>query len=614
MASPFETPSAIDGLMPVGAAMSWRVDYIWLHTVADTAIAIACVCAGLSVLRLAFWNGRRTIGDIGLLVVTAACALMLGLVHMASVITLWQPWHLSFGALKTAAALVSICAAWILARRAFGATRKPANLAPTAPLALVEGRTPQDKDAEQAFREVSDSLSFDDAKSAQLTSRQAFFEIATENAQITLFCQDRDLRYLWVHNPRLGYSVEELVGLTDFDVLPKQGRDRIIEVKYRVFATGEPETFEVEVPEGDSTSWFQVTTTPLKNDSEEVVSIVSTAVDITRAKRLETMRRDLTGRLSETIQRLSVALRATGVFVFSQDQDLRYLWVSAPNDTLGLRVGDLETERQADTAGLRSISLKRQVMESGGGAMDEIAVNDAEQSRWFQLNVEPTRGGDGQIVGVTGALTDITTLKRHEEQMRVVMRELSHRSKNLLAVIQAVARQTAQTAPDLDVFVRGFADRLRSIALAQDLLVAVDWESTTLNGLIEGQLNPYLPREGGRVRVEGPPVSLSAQATQTLALAFHELTTNAIKYGALSNERGTLEVVWCLTQRDGESYLQLCWRELGGPLVSEPLTRGFGRTVIEDNVATVLSADITLSFAPEGLEARFEIPSKNLAV
>jgi two-component sensor histidine kinase len=191
------------------------------------------------------------------------------------------------------------------------------------------------------------------------------------------------------------------------------------------------------------------------------------------------------------------------------------------------------------------------------------------------------------------------------------MRELSHRSKNMLAVVQAIARQTAQQAGSVAEFVDGFGQRLRALAGAQDLLVAENWAGAHLDDLIRSQVGHYAPDEG-RVITEGPPVSLSPEATQTLALALHELATNAAKHGALSNDGGIVRVEWRVTGTPPDEVIELDWRESGGPPVSPPAQRGFGRIVIEFNVARSLNAEVRLDFEPEGVHARFTIPGKHI--
>lgn len=541
-------------------------------------------------------------------VITAGVAGLLAVLLVARIVAILTDWteaRMVIDSLFPAIALGAT--AWVVAisLRFGGATHAPDEGSPSG--ARIE---------KAAIEDAGIAEGEETHTAAALTARTAFFVTATANAQIGIFAQDRDLRYTWAHNPRLAESPDDMIGRRDDDVLPEEAREQVIAAKRRVLETGQAETFEVELPEGDSHSWFRVTTSPLRGDDDGVIGIISTAVDITRAKRLEIMRRDLNERLSDSLRRLTVAMHASGVVVFSQDTDLRYVWVSHPESlrAFGVEVGMLETEAPASEALLTSLSIKRQALESGERETGELRLGRGEDARWFELTVEPTRAESGDVVGITGAMVDVTDRKKHEQRMRVVMRELSHRSKNLMAVIQAVANQTARNAPDLPAFTDAFLKRLRAMAAAQDALVEANWGRAPLERLIETVLTPMRPR-AGRLSLSGPAVLVPPKAAQPLALAFHELMTNALKYGALSNDGGKVEIAWEWTGpeqgADGPELL-LRWRESGGPPVGQPAGRGFGTVLVEDNVAAVLSARVALDYDPAGLRVEFAIPKAAL--
>ena len=335
-------------------------------------------------------------------------------------------------------------------------------------------------------------------------------------------------------------------------------------------------------------------------------SIVGTAIDITRAKRLEAMRADLSRRLSATVQRFNLALRSSEILVFSQDKDLRYTWSNWSADYGGPVIGKTDDDLYEEPERSRIVGLKKAAMESEEVQSAEVRVHIGDEVVWYVLTVEPDFAPDGELRGVICAAVDITERKDHEQRMRLVMRELSHRSKNLLAVVQAIARQTAQQADSVKEFLEKFGERVRALAGAQDLLVAGNWSGASLGDIVTGQLGHYTPEDGNRVIVEGPDIKLSPDAMQTLSLALHELATNAAKYGALSNEVGKVNVTWTID--NAASVLDVRWVEEGGPPVVTPTRRGFGRIVIERNVARSLEAEVNLEFAPEGFRASFRIP------
>jgi two-component sensor histidine kinase len=189
------------------------------------------------------------------------------------------------------------------------------------------------------------------------------------------------------------------------------------------------------------------------------------------------------------------------------------------------------------------------------------------------------------------------------------MRELTHRSKNLLAVIQAMARKTASLSGDMDGFIADFSSRLRAMAAAHDLLVSQSWQGADLGELLSASVAQTIAPTARQVHMDGPPMMLAPDTAQNLGLAFHELATNASKYGALAADTGELLITWTLTA----GRVHIVWREVGGPPVSPPERRGFGRVLLERLVGATLNGSVTLDFRPEGLVCGIEFPEDGLA-
>lgn len=206
-------------------------------------------------------------------------------------------------------------------------------------------------------------------------------------------------------------------------------------------------------------------------------------------------------------------------------------------------------------------------------------------------------------------LRDITERKRHEERARLLMHEVNHRAKNMLAVVQSIARQTA--AANAEEFIARFGDRIKALATSQDLLVKNEWKGVNIEALVQSQLAPFQDLIGTRIKLSGAPILLSASAAQTIGMALHELSTNAGKYGAFSNAGGRLEVGWSIerTEDEGEAFV-MSWRERDGPPVSAPAQRGFGSTVLSRLVEESLDAEVDLDFAVSGLSWRLRCPAK----
>jgi len=214
---------------------------------------------------------------------------------------------------------------------------------------------------------------------------------------------------------------------------------------------------------------------------------------------------------------------------------------------------------------------------------------------------------------VVASILDISVRRQAEQRMHFVMRELTHRSKNLLAVIQAIARQAAASSPDLEAFHRDFGERLRGLARSHDLLVARNWAGALIDDLVRSQLAFLGPSDADRIEIEGVSMMLAPEAAQNLGLALHELATNAVKHGALSVPAGKVQIAWReMDGRNGEQRLVFTWRETGGAGVQQPDRMGFGHLVLEDIVPGMLGGSATLAFAPEGILWTLEVAAKTI--
>ena len=226
----------------------------------------------------------------------------------------------------------------------------------------------------------------------------------------------------------------------------------------------------------------------------------------------------------------------------------------------------------------------------------------------FPVELAITRiSGKGNAI-FTGHLRDITDRKRAHDHLQFLLHETSHRSKNLLAIIQAIASQTARSAGTIEEFEKRFSQRLQAIAVSQELLVNENWTRANLDDLVRGQLSAFA-EPGPRLELAGPPVFLTPNAAQQVGLALHELATNAVKYGAWSLPTGKVSVDWVMSEDDEQC--QLSWRESGGPPVTPPSILGFGSTVIDTLVAQSLNGNVTIDYAPEGFSWKLNLPCAN---
>ncbi len=315
------------------------------------------------------------------------------------------------------------------------------------------------------------------------------------------------------------------------------------------------------------------------------------------------------------LQRYETALRRSNITIFTQDPALRYTSVSASMfgrdlaDILG-RTDD-EILVADNSSGL--IALKRGALETGRPVDGEVGVSDGSQRRWYDVHIEPLHDANGTIVELTGVAVDITERKESEAHLRMLMRELTHRSKNLLAVIQAMARQTARHSASTESFLEQFGARLQALATSHDLLVQEGWHGVSLHQLTRSQLGSYLDGTRAQVSIDGPGVVLRPEVAQDLGLALHELAANAAKHGALSVPAGKVSISWSrLSQPEGNG-IEILWSESGGPAVPSAASSGFGRLVIERNLSRSLNADVALAFQAEGVRCRVVIPESQVA-
>lgn len=223
-----------------------------------------------------------------------------------------------------------------------------------------------------------------------------------------------------------------------------------------------------------------------------------------------------------------------------------------------------------------------------------------------ELSLRPLPGDLPASVVVS--LEDVSARREHEERIRVVMRELSHRSKNLLAVIQGMARQVSAASPDLAAFDAAFRERLQGMARSHDLLVGNNWTGASIDDLVDAQLAMADGADKAAIVWCGPNVKLSPEATQSLGMALHELVTNALKYGALATSAGRLQVSWEIRDTASGKRLTFAWRESTPAPVQPPSRSGFGRTVLERVVPRSFSGEAELAFPSEGLAWTLEAP------
>ena len=238
----------------------------------------------------------------------------------------------------------------------------------------------------------------------------------------------------------------------------------------------------------------------------------------------------------------------------------------------------------------------REALETGCDWEETFPLRGADGDYcWFLSRATPIRNRTGEITRWFGTNTDVTEQREQAEQIRLLLMEVNHRSKNMLTTIQALARRSA---PNDEGFLARFEDRVQSLALNQDILVGREWREVPIEELLRLQL-AFVHDAPGKFRLGGPPLSLAPRAAEVVGMAIHELATNSLKYGALSAEGGSVEIGW--SHRNDHTGLVLWWRESGGPPVVAPKHKGFGTTLIRDVPQHNLGAQVSLHYNPGGV-------------
>jgi two-component sensor histidine kinase len=230
------------------------------------------------------------------------------------------------------------------------------------------------------------------------------------------------------------------------------------------------------------------------------------------------------------------------------------------------------------------------------------------QSEWanqaLQAEVAARRGAEEQLRQLNATLEE--QVADRTKDIETLLNEVNHRSKNILSLVLAIAKQTAVNAPQ--DFVQRFTRRVQALSTHQDLLLSSQWRSIELSTLIRAQLAHFEGIVGERIVLDGPPIRVAARAVQSIGMAVHELATNAVKHGALSNQSGQVDISWQLIGSGSRARFAMSWNESGGPPIQTPERKGFGSKVIKNMIELSLGGDVKLEYAPEGFNWELACP------
>jgi PAS domain S-box-containing protein len=337
------------------------------------------------------------------------------------------------------------------------------------------------------------------------------------------------------------------------------------------------------------------------------IAFLGVALDIIERKHTEQALRDSESRLAAILEQLPV-----GVGLFDCEgriqQSNKVLRRFIPGDLIASRDPEAVTSWRAFQAD--GSLLPTSEYPGARGAQGETIVpgvdflhtSEAGQETWVRVSATPVRAGNGRIAGAVTVMQDIDQQKRADELNLLLIAELRHRTRNLLAVVSAISDETLAASRSLEDFGTAFNRRLATLARVQDLLVRGEADAVTIGELVRLELRALgAEPDGRRISVADPEVALPDKAVQILALALHELATNARKHGALGAPEGRLAVSWQVIALDGDRRLALEWHESGAAARSEkagPIRKGFGRTLVEESLPYQLDAETRLEFEP----------------
>jgi PAS domain S-box-containing protein len=408
-----------------------------------------------------------------------------------------------------------------------------------------------------------------------------------------------------------GYTVAEATGQRLDLIVPPERRGEIQRTLDKVRA-GENLWFETRRRRKDgSVVEVAVDAAPIRAADGVVIGVSKVTHDISERRRAEATlqeREEQFRTLANSVPQLVWMANSDGWIVWYNDR-----WYEYTGTTPEQMEGD-GWHRVHDPAVLPEILERwRESVRTEKPFDMTFPLRGADGTfRPFLTRVVPLRDSHGRVARWVGTNTDITAQVEHEKHLNFVMRELSHRSKNLLAVVQAMARQTMQHSGSFEDFEGRFMGRLHGLARSHDVLVREHWTGATIGDLVTAQLNPFVREDGASVDMSGETLVLKPDAVQNLGFALFELGTNAVKYGALAAPAGKITIRWQLVVEDGRKFVRFVWQESGGPPVSRPQRKGFGAMVIERFVAVTFGGRVESEFRPEGFCWTLEIPAEHL--
>jgi len=451
---------------------------------------------------------------------------------------------------------------------------------------------------------------------AQLRDSDQRFQVLSEHAPVGIFETDAEGNCTFVNEKwcsLAGMPAEAARGRGWVDAVHPADRQKVFDEWYAAAETGREFAgeYRFRTPDG-RTSWLKGSARALRRDDGQINGYIGTVTDITDHIMSEQASADLAHKLHLVADALPALISYVDASAHYRFNNRAYV------DWFGHAREEFQGKHMQEVLGEEAFTRVQPYVEaalSGQRIQYEAQVPyKTGGTRFIQADYVPHMLADGSVTGFYALITDITQRKEAEQHTQMLLREVNHRAKNLLAVVQAIARQTAQDEPPA-MFAERFSARLVALGASQDLLVESDWRGVDLDSLVRSQLTHLGDLVKDRVALVGKPLCVLPAASQTLGLALHELATNAARCGALSVPEGRVRIMWSLTGEHPAQRFVMLWTEHGGPKVEQqPNRAGFGHIVITGAVERGLDADVQLDYEQDGVAWRVNAPSSAVVV
>jgi PAS domain S-box-containing protein len=403
----------------------------------------------------------------------------------------------------------------------------------------------------------------------------------------------------------MGWPAEEIMGRSADVIFPAEDRAAAHQEREQAAATGRAEDERWQQRKDGTRFWASGLLMQLEDRSQGFTKILRDRTEHHLAEESVRLSEERFRLLATNIPQLVFRGLSDGSRTWPSPQWIDFTGLGA-EASLGL--GWLDAIHPDDRDG--TVAAWHAAASSGEYYFEHRVRRRADgQFRWHQTRARAIHERDGPPIDWVGTMTDVHDLRGLQERQKVLMAELQHRTRNLLAMTQSIATQTLRRTASLRDFEREFARRLAALSRVQGLVTGVDYREVDLHDLLTAELQAHDGKhlDSGRVRLAGPALLLPAAAAQALGLALHELATNAVKYGALARDDGRLSVSWRLDSRGSERVATVSWKESGVSLSGVPERSGYGRELIERALPYQLGAETRLDFEPDGVRCTMAV-------